>query len=345
MPQGLSHVFPSHPTLPSTPEAVQSPKRLCVATRRRAAGSTHEQAMRGNYYTGAPATAQQSQPRLQQMSSEPSANVGGPSRPCFRSVPAHRIVGGGLGRRYDHAARLSEYSLTSINEYLYHASSDVGDSSTRTDSGAGGGGRIGRVPVRLSRRDYFNNNNNDSYTSREGNRAEGDDDRLPNAGGDVVALEAPPPALVAAQPALEAARARRQAEVMRTRGGGEGEPPPPPPALEIPGGIGLELEIGAGCGGEGADGGRRAEGATLASLCLEAMAKSWESHSAVYLPRAYHMPHELCARLLRLLVSTRKLTAFSLSGEPCLCGCLSVNVCQRRVPTKCNDSDDIGRRY
>ncbi|CAN0535759.1 unnamed protein product, partial [Ectocarpus sp. 12 AP-2014] len=30
-------------------------------------------------------------------------------RPCFRSVPAHRIIGGGLGRRYDHAALLSDH--------------------------------------------------------------------------------------------------------------------------------------------------------------------------------------------------------------------------------------------
>ncbi|CAN0425499.1 unnamed protein product, partial [Ectocarpus sp. 12 AP-2014] len=30
-------------------------------------------------------------------------------RPCFRSVPAHRIIGGGLGRRYDHAALLGDH--------------------------------------------------------------------------------------------------------------------------------------------------------------------------------------------------------------------------------------------
>ncbi|CAM9320882.1 unnamed protein product [Pylaiella littoralis] len=53
----------------------------------------------------------------------------------------------------------------------------------------------------------------------------------------------------------------------------------------------------------------------LSGLCLEAMVATWESHSAsVFLPRAYHMPHELCTRLLRLLVSSKKLTASSLSG-------------------------------
>ncbi|CAM9826664.1 unnamed protein product, partial [Sphacelaria rigidula] len=52
----------------------------------------------------------------------------------------------------------------------------------------------------------------------------------------------------------------------------------------------------------------------LSNLCLEAMVDAWESHGTVYVPRAYHMPHELCARLLRLLVASKKLTAFSLSG-------------------------------
>lgn len=63
--------------------------------------------------------------------------------------------------------------------------------------------------------------------------------------------------------------------------------------------------------------------ASLTSLCLEAMVAAWESHGVTsgggggrggYLPGAYHMPHELCARLLRLLVSSKKLTAFTLSG-------------------------------
>lgn len=55
----------------------------------------------------------------------------------------------------------------------------------------------------------------------------------------------------------------------------------------------------------------------LTSLCLEAMVNSWETENGnySYLPRAYHMPHELCARLLRLLVTSRKLTAFTLSGK------------------------------
>lgn len=54
----------------------------------------------------------------------------------------------------------------------------------------------------------------------------------------------------------------------------------------------------------------------LANLCLEAMVSAWETHGVTtYVPQAYHMPHELCARLLRLLVASKKLTAFTLSGE------------------------------
>ncbi|CAM9752091.1 unnamed protein product, partial [Hapterophycus canaliculatus] len=57
-------------------------------------------------------------------------------------------------------------------------------------------------------------------------------------------------------------------------------------------------------------------------MCLGAMVEAWETQShgggggsgGYYLPGAYHMPHELCARLLRLLVSSKKLTAFTLSG-------------------------------
>lgn len=72
-----------------------------------------------------------------------------------------------------------------------------------------------------------------------------------------------------------------------------------------------------GGGGSGVDGvGEGAGVALLSSLCLEAMVATWESHSSsAFLPRAYHMPHELCARLLRLLVASKKLTASSLSGD------------------------------
>lgn len=177
------------------------------------------------------------------------------SRPCFRSVPAHRIVGGGLGRRYDHAVRLSEH---------HHNSDDHQSSSSTT--------RVYGLP--------------------------------PSSG--------PRGTAHPRQPEFSAARG-----VVELEGAQQPEPPdhPVPPGDALP--VRGRQDEGRGYGKE-KDDAAEVTSATptvmLTSLCLEAMVEAWESHSVDYLPRAYHMPHELCARLLRMLVGSRKLTAFSLSG-------------------------------
>ncbi|CAM9567501.1 unnamed protein product, partial [Discosporangium mesarthrocarpum] len=53
---------------------------------------------------------------------------------------------------------------------------------------------------------------------------------------------------------------------------------------------------------------------SLVDLCLDTMVAGWESAGSAYLPHVYHMPHELCARLLKRLVVAGKLTGFVLSG-------------------------------
>lgn len=174
------------------------------------------------------------------------------SRPCFRSVPAHRIVGGGLGRRYDHAVRLSEH---------HHYSDDHQSFSPTT--------RVHGRPLSRGPRETAHR-----------------------------------------QPEFPAAR-----DVVELEGAQQPEPPDPVPPGDAPPVRGRQDE-GHGDGTEKDDAAEITSATTvmLTSLCLEAVVEAWESHSADYLPRAYHMPHELCARLLRMLVGSRKLTAFSLSG-------------------------------
>lgn len=183
-------------------------------------------------------------------SPQPSLSTG---RPCLRSVPAHRIVGGGLGRRYDQAARLSDRHY-------------AGDRQRRPSMAF----TPSTSPLPVIRLD--------SVAPQR--------DRSSAAAGDVV-----PGSFVGVNNADE----RRPNEPMIDGAR----------AVVHHGGHALASEES------------RNKIGMLTSLCLEAMVNSWETENGnySYLPKAYHMPHELCARLLRLLVTSRKLTAFTLSGK------------------------------
>ncbi|CAM9534788.1 unnamed protein product [Ascophyllum nodosum] len=204
----------------------------------------------------------------------PSSSVLAPGRPCLRSVPAHRIVGGGLGRRYDQAARLSDRHYACDRQrrsslWVPPATSSLGGGLTGSSSWAGpllDGVRALAFP-------------------RDNNAAE----------------ELAPPA---------AAAAAGDADLHRIGGDGPELQPQVVAAGAVLGQVIPVVDLS-----HRLPDGRNNIG-MLTSLCLEAMVNSWESvcGNYLYLPRAYHMPHELCARLLRLLITSRKLTAFTLSG-------------------------------
>eukprot|EP00903_Cladosiphon_okamuranus_P018836 g17325.t1 len=243
-------------------------------------------------------------------------------RSSFRSVPAHRIVGGGLGRRYDHAARLSDgrYADEFRADYPLGFGPLASGQQRQRWSGVGGRGGEGGEGRRRFEPPPTGREQGLPSTQQQQQQQQ----LLPPPSPPPTP---PPPGPEAAQRQHEAGagqegrgggasrnsagrRRRRSGLPDSSRDGGTGEGACPP---------GAEGSMGAARGlprllrADGGGGGARV--ASLASLSLEAMVSAWESHSASdYLPRAYHMPHELCARLLRLLVSSEKLTAFTLSG-------------------------------
>lgn len=257
-------------------------------------------------------------------------------RSSFRSVPAHRIVGGGLGRRYDHAAWLSD--RRHADELRVHDPLGFGPLASdqqrqwsgidgRSSGGGGGGRRIFEPPP----------------SRREQGLPSTQQQQPPLPPPPLPPPTPPPPGLEAAQwqqegegegradlaPRNSIGRRRRRSgppDARRDGGIGEGACPPGGEgslgaARRLPRFLRADGGVGGGIGARAA-----ARVSSLASLSLEAMVSAWESHSASdYLPRAYHMPHELCARLLRLLVSSEKLTAFTLSGM-CTVGCWRVSV-------------------
>ena len=220
----------------------------------------------------------------------PSSSVLAPGRPCLRSVPAHRIVGGGLGRRYDQAARLSDRHYACDRQrrsslWVPPATSSLGGGLTGSSNWAGP--LLDGVRALAFPRD---NNAAEELAPPAAAAAAGDVD-LHRIGGDGPELQ---PQVVAAGAVL--------GQVI--------------PVVD------LSHRLPDGRNNIG----------MLTSLCLEAMVNSWESvcGNYLYLPRAYHMPHELCARLLRLLITSRKLTAFTLSGDVCV-GRLFTFVCASKL--------------
>lgn len=249
------------------------------------------------------------------------SQVGGSSWRCFRSVPAHRTVGGGLGRRYDHAARLSDYDLAGNDHHNPQSFLEDRRPATRSPTSIRGASPQRTVAVDHAAPQLQSQQQRESRHERRGGQP---DSRPPTRGAEILGAAPAPrehnvgagddafnhvgprwPGSAVAD-GFDRGGAQRPRE---TRGQDAGEGDEDDGAYADVDSEGEATREGPSCQG------RDVSKVLLSTLCLESIAASWDSHATHYLPHVYLMPHELCARLLRVLVYSRKLTACTLSGE------------------------------